>query len=87
MNGKVVVLVGPLIFVLVMWSTQPLGVPGLVFMVPAGDVWPYPQRMHRYYDRLEAGGVGWSTSCAWSSVNFLRPTGFSGCRGSTLASS
>jgi len=34
--------VGPLIFVLAMWLTQPLGVPGLVFMVPAGIVWPYP---------------------------------------------
>jgi uncharacterized membrane protein YdjX (TVP38/TMEM64 family) len=34
--------VGPLIFVLVMWSTQPLGVPGVVYMVPAGIVWPYP---------------------------------------------
>lgn len=85
-------LVGPLIFVLVMWLTQPLGLPGLVFMVPAGIVWPYPlaialswignmgasyvafvfarwlgrdwvqaripKRMHRYYDRLETGGVG-----------------------------
>ncbi len=35
-------IVGPLIFVGVMWLTQPLGVPGLVFMVPAGIVWPYP---------------------------------------------
>jgi uncharacterized membrane protein YdjX (TVP38/TMEM64 family) len=35
-------IVGPLIFVVVMWLTQPLGVPGLVFMVPAGIVWPYP---------------------------------------------
>lgn len=34
--------VGPLIFVLVMWVTQPLGVPGFVYMVPAGIVWPYP---------------------------------------------
>jgi uncharacterized membrane protein YdjX (TVP38/TMEM64 family) len=33
---------GPLIFVLVMWCTQPLGVPGFVYMVPAGIVWPYP---------------------------------------------
>ena len=35
-------IVGPLIFVGIMWLTQPLGVPGLVFMVPAGIVWPYP---------------------------------------------
>jgi len=34
--------VGPLVFVLVMWLTQPLGVPGAVYMVPAGIVWPYP---------------------------------------------
>ena len=34
--------IGPLIFVLVMWSTQPLGVPGMIYMVPAGIVWPYP---------------------------------------------
>ena len=35
-------ILGPLIFVLVMWCTQPLGVPGFVYMVPAGIVWPYP---------------------------------------------
>jgi uncharacterized membrane protein YdjX (TVP38/TMEM64 family) len=35
-------IVGPLVFVLVMWATQPLGVPGAVYMVPAGIVWPYP---------------------------------------------
>ena len=35
-------IVGPLIFVLVMWLTQPLGVPGFVYMVPAGIVWPDP---------------------------------------------
>ena len=35
-------IVGPVVFVGVMWLTQPLGVPGLVFMVPAGIVWPYP---------------------------------------------
>ena len=34
--------VGPVIFILVMWLTQPLGVPGFVYMVPAGIVWPYP---------------------------------------------
>lgn len=34
--------VGPLIFIFVMWATQPLGVPGFVYMVPAGLVWPYP---------------------------------------------
>ncbi|MDX2380934.1 MAG: VTT domain-containing protein [Acidimicrobiia bacterium] len=82
---------GPVIFVLVMWCTQPFGVPGVVYMVPAGIVWPYPlaialswignmgasfiafafarwfardwvkaripQRMHRYDDYLERGGV------------------------------
>jgi uncharacterized membrane protein YdjX (TVP38/TMEM64 family) len=35
-------ILGPLIFILVMWCTQPLGVPGFVYMVPAGIVWPYP---------------------------------------------
>jgi uncharacterized membrane protein YdjX (TVP38/TMEM64 family) len=34
--------VGPLVFVVAMWLTQPLGVPGMLFMVPAGIVWPYP---------------------------------------------
>ncbi len=34
--------VGPIVFVLVMWLTQPFGVPGVVYMVPAGIVWPYP---------------------------------------------
>lgn len=33
---------GPLLFVGVMWLTQPLGVPGAVFMLPAGAVWPTP---------------------------------------------
>jgi uncharacterized membrane protein YdjX (TVP38/TMEM64 family) len=33
---------GPIIFVLIMWLTQPLGVPGFVYMIPAGIVWPYP---------------------------------------------
>lgn len=33
---------GPVVFVLVMWCLQPLGVPGLVFMVPAALVWPAP---------------------------------------------
>jgi len=35
-------ILGPLIFILVMWCTQPLGVPGFVYMVPAGIIWPYP---------------------------------------------
>jgi uncharacterized membrane protein YdjX (TVP38/TMEM64 family) len=35
-------LVGPVVFVLVMWLVQPFGVPGLVFMVPAAIVWPWP---------------------------------------------
>ncbi|MBG7606267.1 MAG: TVP38/TMEM64 family protein, partial [Actinobacteria bacterium] len=35
-------ILGPIIFVLLMWCTQPLGVPGFVYMVPAGIVWPYP---------------------------------------------
>lgn len=34
--------VGPIVFVLVMWCTQPLGVPGFVYMAPAGVVWPFP---------------------------------------------
>ena len=33
---------GPIIFILAMWCTQPLGVPGFVYMVPAGIVWPLP---------------------------------------------
>ncbi len=35
-------IVGPLIFLAVMWLTQPLGVPGFVYMAPAGIVWPTP---------------------------------------------
>lgn len=34
--------IGPLIFLGVMWLTQPLGVPGFVYMAPAGIVWPLP---------------------------------------------
>lgn len=34
--------IGPVVFVLVMWGTQPLGVPGLVYMAPAGVVWSWP---------------------------------------------
>lgn len=34
--------IGPLVFVLIMWCTQPFGVPGFVYMAPAGIVWPYP---------------------------------------------
>ena len=33
---------GPVVFVLLMWTLQPAGVPGLVFMVPAAVVWPLP---------------------------------------------
>ncbi|RLE18739.1 MAG: TVP38/TMEM64 family protein, partial [Actinobacteria bacterium] len=33
---------GPMVFILAMWCTQPLGVPGFVYMVPAGIVWPLP---------------------------------------------
>jgi uncharacterized membrane protein YdjX (TVP38/TMEM64 family) len=33
---------GPAVFVLIMWVTQPFGVPGFVYMVPAGIVWPAP---------------------------------------------
>jgi uncharacterized membrane protein YdjX (TVP38/TMEM64 family) len=35
-------LIGPVVFVAVMWLTQPLGIPGFVYMAPAGIVWPYP---------------------------------------------
>lgn len=34
--------IGPLLFVLIMWCAQPFGIPGFVFMAPAGIVWPYP---------------------------------------------
>lgn len=34
--------IGPIVFVLIMWMTQPLGIPGFVYMVPAGIVWPAP---------------------------------------------
>ncbi|MEM9466896.1 MAG: VTT domain-containing protein [Actinomycetota bacterium] len=34
--------IGPLVFVAVMWALQPLGVPGVAFMVPAALVWPAP---------------------------------------------
>ena len=33
---------GPVVFVAVMWALQPLGVPGVVFMVPASLVWSAP---------------------------------------------
>ena len=35
-------LFGPIGFVLVMWATQPFGVPGVVYMVPASLVWSAP---------------------------------------------
>jgi len=34
--------IGPIVFVMIMWCTQPLGIPGFVYMAPAGIVWPYP---------------------------------------------
>ena len=34
--------VGPLVFVLVMWALQPVGLPGIAFMVPASLVWSAP---------------------------------------------
>ncbi len=37
--------VGPLVFVAVMWALQPLGIPGVAFMVPAALVWPAPVAM------------------------------------------
>ena len=37
--------VGPIVFLLAMWVLQPVGVPGLVFMVPAAVVWPLPTAM------------------------------------------
>lgn len=36
---------GPIVFVLAMWILQPLGVPGVMFMVPAAVVWPLPVAM------------------------------------------
>ncbi len=50
-------MIGPLIFVVAMWSTQSFGVPGFVDMVPAGIVWPDPLAMHRYDQQLSAGGI------------------------------
>ena len=35
-------LVGPIVFVGIMWATQPLGVPGVVYMAPAGIIWATP---------------------------------------------
>lgn len=34
--------VGPLVFVVSMWLVQPFGLPGTLWMVPAGVVWPWP---------------------------------------------
>ena len=34
--------IGPLIFIGFMWMTQPLGVPGMVYMAPAGIIWSAP---------------------------------------------
>ena len=38
-------LLGPLVFVALMWALQPWGIPGAVFMVPAAVVWPLPTAM------------------------------------------
>ncbi len=35
-------LLGPVVFIVIMWTVQPLGVPGVFFMVPAAVVWPAP---------------------------------------------
>lgn len=35
-------IVGPLVFIGIMWATQPLGVPGVVYMAPAGLIWSAP---------------------------------------------
>lgn len=34
--------VGPLVFIGIMWVTQPFGVPGVVYLAPAGVIWPAP---------------------------------------------
>ena len=34
---------GPVVFVAIMWVFQPIGLPGVIFMVPAGLVWSTPQ--------------------------------------------
>jgi len=51
-------ILGPIIFVLLMWCTQPLGVPGFVYMVPAGIVWPYPLAIALSW----IGNIGQATS-------------------------
>lgn len=33
---------GPVAYVASMWAIQPLGLPGLLWMVPAGLIWPWP---------------------------------------------
>lgn len=33
---------GPVVFVVSMWVVQPFGLPGTLWMVPAGVVWPWP---------------------------------------------
>jgi uncharacterized membrane protein YdjX (TVP38/TMEM64 family) len=33
---------GPVVFVAIMWVFQPIGLPGVIFMVPAALVWPAP---------------------------------------------
>jgi len=54
-------LLGPLVFVLLMWAVQPWGVPGAVFMVPAAVVWPLPVAM----------GLSWVGNMGASLIAFL----------------
>lgn len=56
--------VGPLVFVGVMWATQPLGVPGFVYMAPAGVIWPIPLAI----------GLSWigNMGASWLAFAFAR---------------
>ncbi|NNE73743.1 MAG: TVP38/TMEM64 family protein [Acidimicrobiales bacterium] len=52
---------GPVLFVLLMWLVQPFGVPGAVFMVPAGLVWSLPA----------AVALSWIGNMGASTIAFL----------------
>jgi uncharacterized membrane protein YdjX (TVP38/TMEM64 family) len=51
---------GPVVFIASMWLVQPLGLPGVLWMVPAGVVWPWPV----------AAALSWVGNMGASSIGF-----------------
>ena len=65
--------IGPVLFVLVMWFTQPLGIPGFVFMVPAGIVWPAPLAiLLSWIGNMGASWIAFSFA-RWSARDWVTP--------------